>query len=717
MKHFEKLTIAAAVLALSSPLAHAQSPALSRMAAPKLVGRVDSTTPISFALTLPPRDPAGLGTFLDRLYDPADPLYHHFLTPAQFTAEFGPIPADYAALEAAAVKAGLTVTTTYPGRTLLDVEGPASAVESLLGVHLNAYVDADGNSYHVPDATPQTTGTFAALGASAIGVDDVPAASPHISRSLVPSLSGSPEGLTPVEVKRAYDMPANLTGAGQTLAVMELDGYNPSDIQTYRNEFGITGTPLSNILVDSASGIAGQNTDEVVLDIDMILTFADDANELLVYEAPNSNQGALDCYTRIAGDNTAKIVSTSWGAAENAEEHSFIESEATVFEQMAAQGQSVFASAGDDGAFDNPSTPSTLAVDDPASQPDVTSCGATSLTLDPLGDYESESTWNNKIGSGGGGASSAWPMPAYQVEAGLTGSARLVPDVSINADPNNGYAIFLTQDGESGWEEVGGTSASAPLWAGVTALVNQEKGSNIGEANPSIYADASAPVRYTRDFHDIADGSNNNHYTATEGFDETTGWGTPIGSLLIPDMAAVPSTNGSTVDTIDAGLQFFSVPFEDESVAFGDIFSQAITVYYWDPVTNAYVSSPNPPAEFLHQGVGYWARFSAATAVTNAGLNLSSGATSLSIELVPGWNMVGDPFDLTIPLGDVSISPIDGGSSMSLAEADADGYVYYTLYSYNSATNSYVAHSSDSLTPYTGYWIKAFQPCKLTVTE
>lgn len=691
-----------------------------------LAGRLADSTPVSFALTLPLRDPEGLNAFVARVNDPADPEYHHFLTPGEFADEFGPTPAQYAALEASAQAAGLTVTRTFQARTVLDVSGPAAAASALFGVHFNEYVDADGKYYRVPDAQAQITGPLANLGAQVVGLDTAPVAHSHLQiaqqphDSTAPTPHGStPVGFSPTGIKTAYGIPTSLTCPGQTIALMELDGYDSSDIQTYCTQYGITEPTISNVYVDGATGAAGSGAEEVVLDLDMLVGMASGVGEILVYEAPDDGQSTLDCYARIADDDKAQVASTSWGLAENAQSTSYLDSESTVFAQMAAQGQSMFAAAGDDGAYDNPDTPNTLTVDDPGSQPDVTCCGGTTLTVNGSGQWVSETTWNDGQGDAtGGGVSAVWPMPAYQKNAGLSGTNRLVPDVSINANPNTGYAIYFAGSRSGGWQEVGGTSACAPLWAGLIALTNQQLATNhasaIGLANDAIYADASSPAKYARDFHDITTG-NNLYYSAGVGYDEATGWGTPIGSSLISDLSTPASTGTTDIYTFTPGVYMFSIPYDYSGLSLTDVFDQPVTLFYYDPLTLSYVTSPTAPADTVHQMLAYWAKFTTTTHVKSGGANLTTGQTGLSITLQVGWNMVGNPYNATVPLSDVTITPSTGGTPMSLAQANTAGYVYNTLYSYDQSTNAYV--DATSLTPYAGYWIRAFQTCKITVNQ
>jgi len=298
------------------------------------------------------------------------------------------------------------------------------------------------------------------------------------------------------------------------------------------------------VLVDGYSGASGSGAAEVTLDIELQAALATGASKILVYEGPNTTAGVIDTYNKIATDNIAKEISTSWGEAEQYETSTTRTAEQTAFKQMAAQGQTIYAAAGDSGAYDYRRTKP--AVDDPASQPYMCGVGGTSLTTNGAGgSYKSETTWNGgsiSAGAGGGGISSVWPIPSYQsgvVSAASKGSTtyRNVPDVSLDADPNTGYAVYYN----GGWTIYGGTSCAAPLWAAFTALVNQQRASAgkapLGQANPAIYATAKSSA-YSLDFHDIADGSTNLYYPAVKGYDDATGWGSFQGSALLGALAA-----------------------------------------------------------------------------------------------------------------------------------------------------------------------------------
>jgi len=522
-------------------------------------GRVASTETVPLALTLPLRDEAGLDLLLTRLRTPGDPEFGHFLTPDQFVARFAPTEADYAAVAAFARAQGLTVTGTHPNRLLLDVAGPASRVEAAFGVRLLGYRTPSGRLFRAPDADPVVPGALAGKLAGVVGLDTAVLRRPHLRKEALRAAgigSGPRGGLTPANIKTAYGLGnVGTTGAGQSIALFELDGYTPGDITAYENYFGIPQVPLQNVYVDGAGGAAGSSADEVTLDIEMALALAPGLSRVLVYETPNSVSSdayILDGYNRIATDDAAQQVSTSWGGPENSTAAATLNSENRIFKQMAAQGQSIVSASGDNGAYDDGGT---LSVDDPASQPYVTGIGGTTLTTQYAGGpYSAERVWSDPTDTsfsphgsgGGGGVSGYWGVPdgagvtgypSYQKNLRPIQSGRAVPDVSLASDPqNSGYAIYFG----GGWVVYGGTSCAAPLWAGITALVNAQRAAQslgpIGFLNPPIYQLAQG-ARAQSDFHDTTTGDNL-YYGAGAGFDDATGWGTPILSGLIPDLVA-----------------------------------------------------------------------------------------------------------------------------------------------------------------------------------
>ena len=517
------------------------------------LGRVVPAAPVSLALALPLRNTAALDDLLRRLYDPADPQFGHFLTPTQFTAQFGPTAVDYGRVIAYARSQGLTVTGTHTDRLLLDVTGAASVAERAFGVHLQQFQAADGRMFRAPDAEPSVPAALAGRLVGVIGLDTAAVRRPHRRGLAFPRTIGSGPGggLSPSDIKAAYGLSSTaLDGTGQTLAVLELDGYTRSDIAGYESAFGLRAVPLQDVLepggTTTPSRGANSGADEVTLDIELQTALAPGADKIMVYEAGNSDQDILDAYSRMATDDEAKQISTCWGGPEDQTSTSTLDAENVLFQKMAAQGQAVFAAAGDNGAYDDGSG---LSVDDPAAQPFVTGVGGTTLTTRGRGGpWAGETAWN----SGGGGASGQWPLPTYQqgvVSPGSLASTmwRNVPDVSLNADPDTGDAIFYGGQ----WITYGGTSCAAPLWAGFTALVNQQRAAAgegvLGFANPAIYKIGVGPSGiYAADFHDIADGSTNQFYPAVSGFDDATGWGSFGGTGLVQDLAGLTGRVGTT---------------------------------------------------------------------------------------------------------------------------------------------------------------------------
>jgi len=554
------------LIALALPTASRAAPAPGFLALPghipaaalasaQKVSALDARQPVSLALTLPLHHQAELDDLLRGLSDPKDPRFGQFLSPEGFAARFSPTPAEYARVTAYAKSVGLTVTNTHPNRTLLDVSGSTSVVERAFGLHLSVYQSQmDGRIFFAPDADPQVPASLEGLVTGVVGLDNASLPHPHMIQKKIPDLSSALDpyaapletgsgpygGLTPTDIKAAYNLSrVPQTGSGEVLGLYELDGYTTSDVTTYENYYGLPNVPLENISVDGGVSTPGGGAGEVTLDIELQMALAPNASKIVVYEAPNGGPGIVDTYSQIATDNIAREISTSWGISEIYPGSASLQAESAAFRQMAAQGQSIFAASADSGAYDDHQHPTTLSVDDPASDPYMVGVGGTSLTTSGAGgSYNSETTWNGS----GGGISAVWGIPSYQ--AGVVGSTaskgsttfRNVPDVSLDADPNTGYSIYYG----GGFTIFGGTSCAAPLWAAFTALVNQKRaelGSGpLGFANPAIYRLAASSA-YANDFHDIADGSTNLFYPAVTGYDDATGWGTFNGANLLNDLS------------------------------------------------------------------------------------------------------------------------------------------------------------------------------------
>jgi subtilase family serine protease len=286
-------------------------------------------------------------------------------------------------------------------------------------------------------------------------------------------------------------------GAGITVGIFELEPYLASDVQAYQSCYGLSN-PIINTPVDGGAG-SGPGSVEAALDIENVAGLAPGA-ALNVYTGP-ANSSGIDVYNAMVEQDTAKVLTTSWGLCETALGQGAATMENTIFKMAAAQGQTVFAASGDSGSEDCSFLgQSGLAVDDPASQPDVTGVGGTSLTIS--GSSTIETVWNDRYGAGGGGVSSNFTQPSWQTGPGTTTtptacplssgagtqSCRTVPDVSASADPAHGYLVFY----KGSWNSVGGTSAGAPLWAALTAVTDQGCSAPAGLINPALYAAGSS---------------------------------------------------------------------------------------------------------------------------------------------------------------------------------------------------------------------------------
>lgn len=506
---------------------------------------LDTSVHVPVTFTLPLRNQKELEELVQRIHDPADKEhYGKYLTSEEFVDRFAPSQEDYDKVIAYTKSLGLDVSHTHPNRTLLNVKGSAGSIESAFKLCLQQYALPKGRTFYSPDNDPAVPVSIASIISGIEGLDTRAVWRPFHERKEITKAphvphaypSGPGGGYSPSDLITAYNLagvPAN--GSGQIVALFELASYQVSDINTYTTFFGLPAARLHNILVDGGSS-EGINA-EVTLDIELVLAFAPQS-QIYVYEGPNTNQGVLDTYNRIATDNIAKQVSTSWGLAEDLVYVQYLRAENAIFLQMAAQGQSMYAAAGDSGAYDDPNKASPV-VDDPASQPYVVGVGGTRLTVNPVTcAYGSESCWNNGRGNGagGGGVSAVWPIPSWQttVSTAYSHSYRNVPDVALNADPSTGYSIYF--DGQ--WVIYGGTSCGAPLWAGFTALVNQERTTTqkpaLGFANPPLYA-IGASASYAANFHDITNG-NNLYYPSKQSYDNATGWGSLNGAHLFTSL-------------------------------------------------------------------------------------------------------------------------------------------------------------------------------------
>lgn len=518
------------------------------------IGRLPAGENIPLAISLKIKNKSALAELIRRQHTPGDALYGHYLTPTQFADRFAPSAQEVERVASYLQSRGLTITDVHSNRLLIEAAGTSAQVESAFQTELHRYKKANGHEVRAPLSEPFVENSVAPLIEGIVGLSTFSERTSYVKRfdggTAQPNQNGQGTGpsggLAPTDIKNAYNLNVSQNGSGETLALFELDGYTASDISGYANQFGIHAPAVQNVLVDGATGSAGQGAVEVTLDIELMMAVTPGVSKILVYEGPNSDAGVLGTYARIASDNQAREVSTSWGEPEADAGSSTMQSENSIFMQMASQGQSIFAAAGDSGAYDNGSA---LGTDDPASQPYVVGVGGTTLSLSSNGGYGSESSWStpasggNKASGGGGGISSQWSIPSWQSGLGTSAnkgstSMRMVPDVSLDANPQTGYAFFY--QGQFG--VVGGTSCAAPIWASFTAMVNQARlasgSSALGFADPALYQ-VGESTSYSADFHDVADGSTNLFYPAVSRFDLSTGWGSFNGANLLSALAGI----------------------------------------------------------------------------------------------------------------------------------------------------------------------------------
>jgi subtilase family serine protease len=517
--------------AAESQLLHGQRPAVVANLQP--IGVLEGSKRLNLVIGLPLRNKELLASLLQKIYDPTSPQYRHYLTPEQFTEKFGPSKEDYQAVMAFAQSHGLKVAGTAPNRVLVDVNGAVADIEQALHVRLRVYEHpTETRTFFAPDVEPSVDLAVPILAIS--GLSDYVRPKPLSHR--MPSLDGTPVS-TPnggsgtggsymgADFRKAYLPGISLTGSGQTVGLLEIDGYYTNDIIAYETQANLPNVALTNVLLDSASGLPGTNEDsvgEVSLDIETAIAMAPGLSQVIVYEGTS----ATDILNQMATDNLAKQLSSSWDFASEGDAD-FISQFAA---QFAAQGQTFFQSSGDDGAYYQ-------GVAQWAANPNVTVVGGTVLTTSGDASWQSETAWSDS----GGGVSvvNSYQIPSWQdglSNAGNNASTMLrnSPDVAMVAQ--NVWVVY--NNGSTG--AFYGTSIGAPLWAGLTALINQQAEANgqsdVGFLNPALYSIGAGPS-YSSCFHDITDGNNANSgnpvgYNAVPGYDLCTGWGTPNSELI-----------------------------------------------------------------------------------------------------------------------------------------------------------------------------------------
>jgi kumamolisin len=478
----------------------------------------------------------------------------------EFATTYGADPTDLAKIKEFAHEYGLDIVEVKPTQRRVMLRGTAAALSAAFGVYLAHYEHPTGSyrgrtgPLHVPeDIAPIVEGVF--------GLDNRPQVHPHVRILGEEEAKSRAEAgsYTPPQIAQLYNFPTGLDGTGQCIAILEFGGgYDSNDFQNYFKQLGISEPKITWLPVDGGSnqftGDPKSPDTEVALDVEVAGAIAPGA-QIVVYFAPNTDQGFIDAISAAIHDtnNKPSVISISWAGAEICWTQQNWQGVDRALQEAAALGVTVCCSSGDHGSTDGKQD-GLLHVEFPGSSPYLLCCGGTKLEGQGS-TIANETVWNggctNSDGSPapcgtGGGVSDLFDLPTYQANANVPPSAnrdgrigRGVPDVAGDADPFTGYQILM--GGRPITE--GGTSAVAPLWAGLIALFNQKLGNPVGFLNQVLY---SLPPNANA-FHGITIGDNDitgNHgpYHAGAGWDACTGLGTPDGTKLLQALITPPTS-------------------------------------------------------------------------------------------------------------------------------------------------------------------------------
>jgi kumamolisin len=498
------------------------------MAGASVAGPANPDERLEVSVMLRRSDAAGLEAHVRRLHA-GESVAH--LSRAAFEERFATSPDDIEAVRSFAGSHGLKVTRTHAGSRTMWLSGTVAQFGAAFGVSLHHCTYAGGSyrgrtgAIHLPDALH---GRVDAV----LGLDNRPTAQTHFR--IRPAAAAGTPSYSPLQIAGFYDFPAG-TGAGECVGIIELGGgETASDLKTYLSGLGIK-TPPKVVVVPVDGGSNAPTGDpngpdgEVMLDVEMIAALVPQAT-IAIYFTPNTDAGFIDAITAAAHDTTNKpsVISISWGGPESSWTQQSTTALDSALQAAATMGITVCVACGDSGSSDGV-TDGADHVDFPASSPHALACGGTTLNAKGT-TVTSETVWNDGAqgGATGGGQSTIFALPTWQNGLNITptsGTAtaltmRGTPDVSGDADPETGYNVLI--DGTK--TVIGGTSAVAPLWAGLIARINAANGTPLGLVNPALYATAAS-------FNDIAQG-NNGDFAAAVGWDACTGLGSPNGTKL-----------------------------------------------------------------------------------------------------------------------------------------------------------------------------------------
>jgi Pro-kumamolisin, activation domain/IPT/TIG domain len=583
-----------AVGAVATHVAHARVfPGARLPLGSRVIGATPSTERLHVSVFLEPRSAAALSSFAAAVSDAHSAQFRHYLARGQFAQRFGPTASAIHDVESFARRAGLKVASLSQNHLALSLVGTAAGFASAFSTRLSEVRLRSGALGRAATSPIRLPSLIAPSVLAVVGLDDVLHAhtalarvselrrptSPNLGRNFPTvrpkAIPGAPSacaaasdatqlgfgGITDDQVAHAYGADGLYAGgdlgAGQTIAIFELEPFLKSDLASFEECYlGADHTSeLAVINVDGGPG-TGAGGGEAALDVENVAALAP-AAKIVVYQAPNTSYGSLDAYNRIVTDDRAQVVTSSWGFCETDQLNlspGSMAAENLIFEQAAAQGQTVFNAAGDAGndscAYNSgfPTNP-VLSVGDPASQPYVLGVGGTTAVT--VAQPPTEQVWNDGAlgGAGGGGISSVWAQPPWlgaKADAlsssgpchALSGEVcRTTPDVSAFADEYTGITIYW----DGGWTTIGGTSSASPIWAGLLALINASHSCTsvattahgVGFAAPLLYRVAANATDYSSGFNDVTQGNNDvfgvtkDKYAARPGYDLASGLGSP----------------------------------------------------------------------------------------------------------------------------------------------------------------------------------------------
>ena len=528
----------------------------------KLVGQLPATQTMHFDIVLAMRHRAALEKFLHEVYDPAKPTYRHFVTPKEFSARFGPSQNDYDSLIAFAKANGFTVIGG--SRDSMDVQftAPVASIEQAFHVSIGLYQDPTANrTFFSLDREPTVDLPTQLWHVSGLDNYQIPKRAlvrrdPKLDGEVAEATTGSCPGKSfcGSDMRAAYYGGTALTGAGQNIGLFEELGFDIQDVNTYYQGAGQTYT--FNVVGVSTDGTSvncyadqGCDDTEQTLDITQAGGMAPGVSNIFVFVGSSGTAilSGMSSYSPLP-----LALGCSWYDFGNASQDD------PYFEKMAAQGQSFFVAAGDSGGYTEQSPW-------PENSQYIIGVGGTSLTTTgPGGAWASETYWSyDGVAYGGGGWGKEIDIPSWQIEAATLCASeggecsttyRDVPDVAANSQFS--FYVCADQSGLSGCteNEYGGTSFAAPMWAGYTALANEQAATYndppAGFFAPFIYALSESDNNVN--FHDITNNGGASTFPCVAGYNMCAGWGSPNGAAVINALAPTSadftlSANPSTV--------------------------------------------------------------------------------------------------------------------------------------------------------------------------